>query len=95
MAIPLKQGGMGKYKIIIYIIISGLATGFGALIGSFIGNISQELVAISLAFAAGAMLYVISGELVPEYNRLYNGRTSALGNIIGFIIGVIAMIISK
>lgn len=92
MAIPLKQGGLNKIKIIIYVLLSGLATGLGAFIGSVIGNISQEVIAISLAFAAGTMLYVISGELVPEYNKLYNGKTSSLGNILGFIIGMFASI---
>lgn len=89
MAIPLKNGGMNKVKIIIYIILSGIATGIGASIGALIGNISTEVIAISLAFAAGAMLYVVSGELIPEYNKLYSGRTSSLGIIIGFLLGIL------
>lgn len=39
-----------------------------------------------LAFAAGAMLYIVTGELTPEANNLYKGRMSAIGNVIGFII---------
>lgn len=38
----------------------------------------------------GAMLYIVSGELVPEANNLYHGRMTALGNIIGFLIGIFA-----
>ena len=38
----------------------------------------------------GAMLYIVSGELIPESNKLYKGRMTALGNIIGFILGIIA-----
>lgn len=34
------------------------------------------------------MLYVVSGELIPEANKLYKGRMTALGNIIGFLIGI-------
>ncbi len=89
MAIPLKNGGMNKIKIIIYIILSGIATGIGASIGAIIGDISIEVIAVSLAFAAGAMLYVVSGELIPEYNKLYNGRTSSLAIIIGFLLGIL------
>ena len=37
------------------------------------------------------MLYIVSGELMPESNKLYSGRTTAIGNIIGFLLGMIAM----
>ena len=94
MAVPMKNGGMKKTKVIFYVLMSGVATGigafFGALVGAIIGNISQTIIAISLGFAAGAMLYIVSGELIPESNRLYKGRISTLGNMIGFLIGIVA-----
>lgn len=37
------------------------------------------------------MIYIVSGELTPESSKLYQGRMSAIGNLIGFIIGVFAM----
>lgn len=88
MALPMKNGGMKAYKIMFYVILSGIATGVGALIGSIVGKISEQIIAIALSFAAGAMLYIVSGELIPESNSLYKGRISALGNVIGFIIGI-------
>ena len=88
MALPMKNGGMKAYKIMFYVILSGIATGAGALIGSIVGKISEQIIAIALSFAAGAMLYIVSGELIPESNSLYKGRISALGNMIGFIIGI-------
>ena len=90
MAVPMKNGGMKIYKIMIYVILSGIATGVGALIGSIIGKVSEQIIAICLSFAAGAMLYIVSGELIPESNKLYKGRMSAIGNMLGFIIGIIA-----
>ena len=89
MALPMKKGGMKIYKIMIYVILSGIATGIGALIGVIIGKISQKIIAICLSFAAGAMLYIVSGELIPESNKLYEGKIVALGNIIGIIIGIV------
>lgn len=89
MAIPMKSGGMAGPKVMFYVILSGIATGIGALIGALIGNISTKIIAICLAFAAGAMLYVVSGELVPESNKLYHGRMTALGNMLGFIVRTI------
>lgn len=88
MAVPMKNGGMKISKVMIYVILSGIATGIGALVGSIIGKVSEKIIAICLSFAAGAMLYIVSGELIPESNKLYKGRMSAIGNIIGFIIGM-------
>ena len=34
--------------------------------------------------------YIVSGELIPESNNLYKGRINSIGNIIGFLIGMIA-----
>ncbi len=90
MAVPMKNGGMAIWKVLLYVILSGITTGIGALAGAIIGNISQTIIAISLGFAAGAMLYIVSGELIPESNKLYKGRISAVGNMVGFIIGIIA-----
>lgn len=92
MAVPMKKGGMKPWKIMLYVCISGIATGIGALIGTLIGNISEQVISMCLAFAAGAMLYIVSGELIPEYNNLYQGRLSGIGNMAGFIIGLFAMI---
>ena len=91
MAVPMKNGGMEPSKVIYYVVLSGITTGLGALFGALVGGISQEIIAICLAFAAGAMIYIVSGELTPESNKLYQGRISAIGNILGFIIGVFAM----
>lgn len=90
MSIPMKNGGMPIWKVIFYVVLSGVTTGVGAFFGAIIGNISNTIIAISLGFAAGAMLYIVSGELIPESNKLYKGRMSALGNIMGFIIGIFA-----
>jgi ZIP family zinc transporter len=60
MAIPMKNGGMKAYKVIFYVILSGITTGVGALFGALIGSISEEVIAICLSFAAGAMLYIVS-----------------------------------
>ncbi len=91
MAVPMKNGGIKPSKVIYYVVLSGVTTGIGAFFGSIVGGISQEIIALCLAFSAGAMIYIVSGELTPEYNKLYHGRISALGNILGFIIGVFAM----
>ena len=56
MAVPMKNGGMKKSKVIYYVILSGVTTGIGAFFGAIIGSISEEIIAMCLSFAAGAML---------------------------------------
>lgn len=91
MAVPMKNGGMNPSKVLFYVILSGITTGVGAFVGKIIGGISDNVISICLTFAAGAMLYIVSGELIPESNTLYKGKFPILGNIIGFILGLIAV----
>lgn len=92
MAVPMKSGGMKSAKVIFYVLLSGVTTGIGALVGGIIGSISKDIIAFCLSFSAGAMLYIVSGELLPESNNLYKGKISSLGNILGFIIGILSMV---
>lgn len=91
MAVPMRTGGMSKWKVIVYTLLSGITTGIGAFFGAVLGNVSVELISICLAFAAGAMLYIVSGELIPESNKIYHGRFASIGNIIGFVLGIISL----
>lgn len=91
MAVPMKSGGISSAKVIYYVILSGVTTGIGAFFGALVGGISQNVIAMCLGFAAGAMTYIVSGELIPESNSLYQGRMTAIGNMIGFVIGIFAM----
>ncbi len=93
ISLPMKNGGFSKPKSIILTAISGFTTGIGAFFGAIIGNISLNLIGVSLAFAAGAMLYIVSCELIPESNRLYKGRMGSLGNILGVVIGLFTQFI--
>ena len=87
----MKNGGMKVSKVIFLVVLSGITTGIGAFFGAVVGGISQEIISFCLAFSAGAMIYIVSGELTPESNNLYKGRMTAIGYILGFIIGVFAM----
>ena len=66
MAVPMKNGGMSSGKVLFYVILSGITTGIGAFVGKIIGGISENVISICLTFAAGAMLYIVSGELIPD-----------------------------
>ena len=91
MAVPMKNGGIKPIKVVFYVILSGVTTGIGAFFGALIGGISQSIISICLSFAAGAMLYIVSGELLPESNKLYQGKLPVVANIIGFILGILSL----
>lgn len=94
MAIPMIKGGFSKAKALFYTLLSGLPVALGALLGAVIGRISNEFISICLGFAGGAMLYIVYAELIPESKRLYMGRLSSIGNIMGLVCGIIVSVIS-
>ena len=91
MALPMKQGGIESKKVIFYTTLSGISTGVGALVGAIIGSVSKEMIGFSLGYAAGAMLYIVVCEIIPESSELYKGRLSKMGNIMGIILGLLVI----
>lgn len=89
MAIPLKINKVSPAKIILYTVLTGIPTGMGTFIGAYMGSISHTFIALCLAFAAGAMLYITTDEIIPNAKTLHKGRASSIGVVIGFIIGIL------
>ena len=89
ISIPLKLKGMKKSKALLYGIMSGIVEPIAAIITMLLLNIVVPLLPYLLSFAAGAMIYVVIEELVPE---MHNSNKSIIG-IIGVTIGFILMMI--
>ncbi|MFW5996222.1 MAG: ZIP family metal transporter [Halanaerobiaceae bacterium] len=83
---PLKAGGTNNLKLLLFTLGAGLMTPLGALVGLFFFRISPVFVGGSLAFAAGAMVYIVNDELVPQANGM-NSHFSNLGIIAGLLLG--------
>ncbi len=66
IAAPILSDGEGRGKAVGLAALSGVPTILGALLGYFIGSATPLLLTVSLAVAAGAMLYVVFFELIPE-----------------------------
>jgi ZIP family zinc transporter len=58
----------------------------GGFLGISIVSLGKFLVPYGLAFAAGAMLFVTSGEIIPETHSRGNAREATIGLILGFIV---------
>lgn len=65
--------------------LTGLVEPLGALIGGTLAGLGGTVVPATLAFAAGAMLFVISHEMVPESHRSGNEGTATFGLLAGFV----------
>ncbi|MEM2740328.1 MAG: ZIP family metal transporter, partial [Candidatus Bathyarchaeia archaeon] len=69
-----------------YAALTGLVEPLGGLIGFALVSISHSLLPWGLAFAAGAMLFVVADEMVPESHRKGFGREATFGLVAGFIV---------
>ncbi len=88
IAAPLLVGGSKPGWAVAVAALSGLPVILGALLGYGVGTMNPLLLAVSLSFAAGAMLYVVFGELLPEGERLWQHRLSGLSTMLGMLLGM-------
>lgn len=86
VAIALNKENYSKSKSFIVALLTGLVEPVGAFLGYFMVNISSSILPFVLAFAAGAMLFVISDEIIPETHSNGYEREATYGIIVGFII---------
>ena len=89
IATPLLAGGINKWKVCLITALSGMTTIIGGVIGILIGSISDVSIALSLAAAGGAMLYVVFGEIIPQTIIMTKNRIAPLVTLIGMFIGLL------
>lgn len=89
MATALGLAGLQGRNILLYTILAGVPMGIGALIGAYIATISNFALSVSLGFAAGAMLYIVFDELIPDAHVRVKGHQAIGGIIFGVIMGLI------
>ena len=89
ISMPLKSTGTTKYKAFLYGVISGIVEPIAAFITLLLTSKITTMLPYLLAFAAGAMMYVVSNELIP---KAQNGKYSKIG-MIGLTAGFLIMMI--
>ena len=89
IAAPLLAGGLNKWKVIALTAICGVTTLIGGLLGILIGSISDFAIAMSLAGAGGAMLYIVFGEMMPQAIVMTKNRAASIVTLFGIIIGLL------
>lgn len=86
---PLILGGLSKFKSVLITLIAGATTVLGAVIGVLLGSISDIAVALSFGAAAGAMLYVVLGEIIPQSIAMSKDRIPTIFAFLGLVIGLV------
>ena len=89
ISLPLKSEGSSKGKAFLYGILSGIVEPIAAFVTILLSSFIVPVLPYLLAFAAGAMIYVVVEELIPEASE---GEHSNIGTI-GFGVGFVLMMI--
>ena len=83
ISLPLKKE-LGKGKAFLYGMFSGIVEPIAAIITILLATFIEPILPYMLAFAAGAMNYVVVEELIPEASQGAHSNTNTIGFAIGF-----------
>jgi len=86
VALPLRREGMGRGMAFYYGQLSAIVEPIAGLAGAALVAAMAAILPYALAFAAGAMIFVVVEELIPESQRHGNVDLATLGAIVGFAI---------
>ncbi len=89
ISMPLKSEGMSKSKAFLYGMLSGIVEPIGAILTILLTNLVVPILPYFLSFAAGAMIYVVVEELIPESQSGDHSNIGTIGVAIGFVIMMI------
>jgi ZIP family zinc transporter len=84
VAFPLVREGFGRRKALWIATLTGLVEPFGGIIGVLVVGSAIQLLPYGLAFAGGAMAFVVSHEMIPESHRKGHEIEATFGFIGGF-----------
>jgi ZIP family zinc transporter len=89
VALPLVGLGYNKWKAVGIATLTGLVEPVGGLLGITMVTVFEPVLPIAMGFAAGAMLFVISEEIIPETHSNGRSRYATFALMMGFIIMMI------
>ena len=89
ISMPLKTEGVSKSKAFVLGTLSGIVEPIGAIITILLTKSVVPILPYVLAFAAGAMIYVVVEELIPESQDGDHSNIGTIGVAIGFVVMMI------
>lgn len=89
ISLPLKAEGKSKTKSFLYGMASGIVEPIGAIITILLASTITPILPYFLAFAAGAMIYVVIEELIPDAKSGNHSDLTVIGVTLGFVLMMI------
>ena len=89
VSLPLRRDGVSRGKALWYGQLSGMVEPIAGVMGAAAVMFFYPILPYALAFAAGAMIFVVIEEVVPESQRGNNGDIASLGTVFGFTVMMI------
>lgn len=89
ISMPLKSEGVSKSKAFLHGTLSGIVEPIAAIVTIFLTSIVVPILPYLLSFAAGAMIYVVVEELIPESQQGEHSNIGTIGVAIGFVVMMI------
>ncbi len=89
VAMPLRKEGLSRIKSFNFGQLSGIVEPMAGVLGAFFVISAQSLLPYFLAFAAGAMIFVVVEEVIPESQHGGNSDLATMGAMIGFTVMMI------
>jgi len=86
VAVPLRREGFTRLKSFWYGQLSGVVEPIAGVLGAFAVILIKPILPYALAFAAGAMIYVVVEELIPESQLQKNTDVATMGAMAGFAV---------
>lgn len=86
VSVPLRREGLSRFKSFMYGQFSGMVEPIAGVLGAFAVIYMQPILPYALSFAAGAMIYVVAEELIPESQAEKHSDIATIGVMIGFAI---------
>ena len=83
---PLRREGMPAFKSFWYGQLSGVVEPLGGVLGAALVVLMRQFLPYALAFAAGAMIFVVIEELIPESQQGKNTDIATAGAMLGFAV---------
>jgi len=84
VAVPLRREGFSRWRAFWYGQLSGIVEPIAGVVGALAVILMRPLLPYALAFAAGAMIFVVIEELVPESQLAKNTDVATIGTLLGF-----------
>ena len=89
VSMPMRRQGISRFKSFWYGQLSAIVEPFAAIFGALAVTFFTPILPYALAFAAGAMIFVVVEEVIPETQQDKNTDIATLGFIAGFIVMMI------